>query len=265
MKASQRSSPDSDPAARRATPNRRRKPAGRPPAGNGGQPLYLRIASELRRGIAEGRYPVGSHLPTEFELWGQFRISRFTARAAVRVLASAGLITRRQRVGTVVVATPDDARYSHSMSSLRDLGQYAQDTELRFVYIGKLALTKALAREFGAQPGAEWIYAMGVRRESANGGRGQGDGRPICITRLYLNRMLEPNGLKDGYLDLVYAGASSARLRALESGAVDAAILTAPFNFYGASAGLSIIGRTADWKGKKFAMTRETLAAWVER
>ena len=59
--------------------------------------------------------------------------------------------------------------------------------------------------------------------------------------------MLEPNGLKDSDVDLVYAGASSARLSALESGAVDAAILTAPFNFYGASAGLSIIGRTADY------------------
>src|SRR5262245_57126854 len=46
---------------------------------------------------------------------------------------------------------------------------------------------------------------------------------------------------------LVYAGASSARLSSLESGAVDAAILTAPFNFYGASAGLNIIGRTADY------------------
>ena len=59
--------------------------------------------------------------------------------------------------------------------------------------------------------------------------------------------MLEPNGLKDSDVDLVYAGASSARLSSLESGAVDAAILTAPFNFYGASAGLSIIGRTADY------------------
>jgi GntR family transcriptional regulator len=163
------------------------KETGKAAAGNGAHPLYLRIASELKRGIAEGRYPVGSHLPTEFELCEQFGISRFTARAAVRVLASAGLITRRQRVGTVVVATPDDARYSHHMSSLRDLGQYAQDTELRFVYVGKLALTKALAREFGAEPGAEWIYAMGVRRETANGG----SGRPICITRLYLNPVLK--------------------------------------------------------------------------
>jgi ABC-type nitrate/sulfonate/bicarbonate transport system substrate-binding protein len=36
-------------------------------------------------------------------------------------------------------------------------------------------------------------------------------------------------------------------LSSLEAGAVDAAILTAPFNFYGVSSGLSIIGRTADY------------------
>jgi NitT/TauT family transport system substrate-binding protein len=72
-------------------------------------------------------------------------------------------------------------------------------------------------------------------------------GGPKDVTRIYLNRMLGRNGLKDSDVDLVYAGASSARLSALESGAVDAAILTAPFNFYGASAGLSIIGRTAEY------------------
>ena len=74
-------------------------------------------------------------------------------------------------------------------------------------------------------------------------------GGPKDVTRIYLNRMLEPNGLKDSDVDLVYAGASSARLSSLESGAVDAAILTAPFNFYGASAGLSIIGTVLDERG----------------
>jgi NitT/TauT family transport system substrate-binding protein len=72
-------------------------------------------------------------------------------------------------------------------------------------------------------------------------------GGPKDVTHIYLNRMLEPNGLKDSDLDLVYAGASAARLTALESGAVDAAILTSPYNFYAASDGYPIIGRTADY------------------
>ena len=67
------------------------------------------------------------------------------------------------------------------------------------------------------------------------------------VTHVYLNRMLEPNGIKDSDVDLVFAGASSARLAALESGAVDAAILTSPYNFNAASDGFPVIGRTADY------------------
>jgi ABC-type nitrate/sulfonate/bicarbonate transport system substrate-binding protein len=67
------------------------------------------------------------------------------------------------------------------------------------------------------------------------------------VTHIYLNRILEPNGVADSDVDLVYAGASSARLTALESGAVDAALLTSPYNFTAASDGFSVIGRTADY------------------
>jgi DNA-binding GntR family transcriptional regulator len=156
------------------------------------QPLYLQIARDLKRGIVEGRYPVGSHLPTELDLCEQFGISRFTARAAVRVLSQAGLITRRQRVGTVVIATPDDARYSHDAASLRDLLQYAQDTDLRLVYVGKIGLSRTQAREFGAEVGEEWTYAMGVRHEAVTNGKTKsGGGRPFCLTRLFLNPILK--------------------------------------------------------------------------
>jgi DNA-binding GntR family transcriptional regulator len=153
-------------------------------------PRYLQIARELRRGIADGTWPVGARLPTELELCEQFGISRFTARAAVRVLSSAGLVTRRQRVGTIVIALPDDARYRQDAASLPDLLQYAQDTELRLVYVGKVTLSRTQAREFGAEAGAEWIYAIGIRHEGANG-KAKIGGRPFCLTRLFLNPVLK--------------------------------------------------------------------------
>ena len=152
------------------------------------QPRYLQVARELKRSIANGSYPVGARLPTELELCDQFGISRFTARAAIRILSSAGLINRRQRVGTVVVATPDDARYRHDAASLRDLLQYAQDTELRLIYIGKVVLSKSQARELGAKTGDEWIYAIGMRHGAKTNGHGD---RPFCLTRLYLNPVLK--------------------------------------------------------------------------
>jgi DNA-binding GntR family transcriptional regulator len=168
------------------------KPGRAVEADQSGQPRYLQIARELKRGIAEGRWPVGARLPTEIELCEQFGISRFTARAAVRVLATAGLITRRQRVGTIVIATPDAARYSQDAASLPDLLQYAQDTELRLLYVGRIALSRSQARDFGAEAGVEWIYAVGIRHEAANGhARRRDGGRPLCLTRLFLNPALK--------------------------------------------------------------------------
>ncbi len=56
-------------------------------------------------------------------------------------------------------------------------------------------------------------------------------GGPKDITRIYVERMLAPNGVKRGEFDMVYAGATSARAAALVAGAVDAAILLPAFNF----------------------------------
>jgi len=158
--------------------------------GSPATPIYQQIAARLRAAIADGTYPVGARLPTELELCEQFGISRFTARGAVRLLLTAGLVSRRQRVGTVVIALPGDARYSHDVTSVRDLFQYAQDTELRLVYIGKVALTKAMAREFGVETGEEWIYCMGIRHDDRAAERAKKSSRPICITRLFLNPVL---------------------------------------------------------------------------
>jgi GntR family transcriptional regulator len=191
-----------------------------------GRPRYLQISAELTAAIASGRYPVGSRLPTELELCERFGISRFTAREAVRVLSSAGLVTRRQRAGTVVIATPDEARYTHDAASVPDLFQYALDTELRLLFIGKVALDRERSRQFGGAVGDEWVYAIGIRLEPGDGlastdragsaggsaskatGRSNAGGsptsptgatssgaargsRPISLTRLFLNPALE--------------------------------------------------------------------------
>ncbi len=66
------------------------------------------------------------------------------------------------------------------------------------------------------------------------------------ITRIFTERMLAPHGLKSGDYDYVFAGATSARFSALKSGAIDAALLTTPFNFFAESAGYTNLGFTFD-------------------
>ncbi|MEA2979458.1 MAG: hypothetical protein QOF09_1281 [Alphaproteobacteria bacterium] len=72
-------------------------------------------------------------------------------------------------------------------------------------------------------------------------------GGPKDITRIYLDRMLMPNGIKDGEVEMVFAGSTAARFAALQSGAIDATFLTAPFNFYATAAGFADLGQTADY------------------
>ena len=72
-------------------------------------------------------------------------------------------------------------------------------------------------------------------------------GGPKDITKIYVERMLAPHGVKPGEFDMVFAGATSARASALQAGAVDAAILLPPFNFHADAAGFNELGLTVDY------------------
>ncbi|MDB5593530.1 MAG: alkanesulfonate transporter substrate-binding subunit [Hyphomicrobiales bacterium] len=70
------------------------------------------------------------------------------------------------------------------------------------------------------------------------------------ITRIYLERMLGPNGVAPGQYDLVFAGTTAARFAALAAGAVDAAILVPPFTFKAEGEGYSNLGALSDYEKK---------------
>ena len=151
-------------------------------------PRYRELGLALMADIADGVYRVGSFLPPELELCRKYRISRFTAREALRQLLEAGLVTRRQGSGTQVIAVPGKSRFVQEVGSVQDLTQYAHTTEFRVFHTGKVALDRLFARQFKAKPGEEWIFAAGLRVDR---GRDGSAARPICITRVYLNPVLE--------------------------------------------------------------------------
>jgi len=73
------------------------------------------------------------------------------------------------------------------------------------------------------------------------------------ITRIFVEQMLDPNGVKPGEFDMTFAGATSARFSALQAGAVDAAILTPPFNFHAQSAGFNLLAHAVQYVDMPFA------------
>jgi len=73
------------------------------------------------------------------------------------------------------------------------------------------------------------------------------------ITRIFFERMLAPSGVAPREVDLIFAGATSARMAALESGAADAALLTTPYNFHAEAAGYRNLGMTAEMVDMPFS------------
>lgn len=68
------------------------------------EPIYRRIAAELRDAIHRGDYAPGDQLPTELELTQRHHVSRPTVRQALSLLTSEGLIETATSRGTRVRA-----------------------------------------------------------------------------------------------------------------------------------------------------------------
>ncbi|HEY8595758.1 MAG TPA: GntR family transcriptional regulator [Devosiaceae bacterium] len=67
-------------------------------------PKYAVVYSRLRERLQQGRFPVGSRLPTEEQLSSEFEVSRITIRRALEQLVSEGYVNRRQGSGYSIVA-----------------------------------------------------------------------------------------------------------------------------------------------------------------
>lgn len=65
--------------------------------------LYLQVAEQLQQLIANGSFSVGSRLPAERDLAGQFGVSRPTIREAMIALEIAGLVEVRSGSGVYVL------------------------------------------------------------------------------------------------------------------------------------------------------------------
>jgi ABC-type nitrate/sulfonate/bicarbonate transport system substrate-binding protein len=65
--------------------------------------------------------------------------------------------------------------------------------------------------------------------------------------KVYLDKMMQANGFKDGDYDVVAIGATATRVPALLSGGIDAALLVPPFNFTAIGQGGKSMGLVRDF------------------
>nr|WP_269106732.1 GntR family transcriptional regulator [Massilia sp. TS11] len=112
-------------------------------------PLYVQLANQLARGIADGDWHPNTALPSERMLAEMLSISRVTARKAIAILCERGLLTRRHGSGTYITPKLEQP--------LSRLTSFSEELSQR----GFAAGSRWLARELGAAAPFE-VLALGL-------------------------------------------------------------------------------------------------------
>ena len=89
---------------------------------NAAKPLYLQVKESLEESIRNGKYPVGSKLPSEKTLCENFNVSRITIRQALEILENKGMTHAVHGKGTFVKASIID-------SNLKKISSFGETLE----------------------------------------------------------------------------------------------------------------------------------------
>ena len=153
---------------------RRTTVAGRAVVDRPSQTAYGIVAEQLRREIAEQRYPRGVPLPTEAELCEAHEVSRQTVRRAFQDLVAEGLVYRVPGRGTFVIDS--QGKYIRSSGSIDELMALSLDSDLEVLDPPSIRIDIEAAGRLHLD--TDSVVTMRFRRLH--------HGRPYCLTTAHL-------------------------------------------------------------------------------
>jgi GntR family transcriptional regulator len=148
--------------------------------------VYKQIADNLRRAIDAGELPPGTQLPSESALVSEYRVSRVTARRALSVLVTDGLVVAEHGRGWFVRRQPPVRRLSGDRFARRREGKAAFTVDMeanqrRFsvdvIFVGRENAPAVVTDRLGLASSSEVI----VRRR-----RYLAEGQPIEYATSYI-------------------------------------------------------------------------------
>lgn len=127
-------------------------------------PLYHQMFTILRDHVLSGEIPVGTQLPTEFELAHSFGVSRITAKRAMDDLAAAGLVERRRGRGTHVIhhSTPKPLR-GPLTGLLENLEILAEATDVSLLQFDRALPPAQVRAQFKLDADETMVHAIRIR------------------------------------------------------------------------------------------------------
>jgi len=138
-------------------------------------PIAEQVATLLHGRIAEGKYLPGERLPSEADLAEELGVSRGTVRSALAVLATAGLIVRKQGDGTYVtgVKSAENSLMHVMWEFTRAIELSGRAPSIRVVSLERRPATEGEARALDIPPHEDVLSVVRVIHA---------DGRPIILS-----------------------------------------------------------------------------------
>jgi GntR family transcriptional regulator len=145
----------------------------------GSGPLYLQLATLMRRRIETGEWGAGSQIPTLDELAREFGLARVTIRQALEILETEGLLRRRQGLGTFIAPRLPDRRWLRLGGDWKALLAMAEGLSPRLLAIEDSARQPRIDPEEGI-PAPAYKHMRRLHATPA--------GSPFCLIDLYLDQ-----------------------------------------------------------------------------
>ncbi|WP_322045201.1 GntR family transcriptional regulator [Paraburkholderia sp. J67] len=225
------------------------------------RPRFAEIARELTEGIASGRFPVGSYLPTELELRDQYQTSRHTIRAALHELQQLGFVSRRKNAGTRVESAQPRNGFRPTLASVDDLVQFGSENLREVQSVEDVAANAELARLLQCDEGERWLRISSLRVER-NGQRASAS-VPVGWTDVYIDpayqevadqARTEPDTLISSLIETRY-GRRVAEIRQDVSALILPPEMAARLAVDAGTAALRVVRQYLDASGKTFEVS----------
>lgn len=126
-------------------------------------PLYFQIQQQLLQQIRSGRFKPGKPLPSEESISKRLRISRMTARQALKSLCSEGVAYSRRGKGTFVAETKLEKNFRQVLSFSEEMEARGTRPHSKVISFKVVSASQEVAEALQIAPGDKLIQLRRVR------------------------------------------------------------------------------------------------------
>lgn len=141
--------------------------------------LYRKVCTQILEQIASGQRKVGDRLPPEKEFASELGISRSTLRLAFTELESNGVLRRRKRAGTQIIAAEPQPKFSMATSGIHDVLSLGRNTAFHISKVSTIHSDDVGFLQGHHSETEHWLEVCGARTMND-------DSRPFSANRVYI-------------------------------------------------------------------------------